>query len=263
MTNKQIRRHSYKSYIHNVWGFLGVCVLAAMPLALNWAANVVVTPSLSHVIYLLIAIAGYPLSIGVIRYFYREFHGERSFVNEIFCYYKAKHLAGALLLGVFFAGIDFVSRQVNIIFQGLEAQNPMWFLWLIIIFLPMLYISYRLFLVPYVYINASTPLTAIRESIKKTRGYVFDIMVFNISIFFAPFLFLAVLTVAIFALFNDIQALFMARFIGVFLIPFQPYISLCLAGFAAELLRERIKTKKSLRNSHCKKRYRYKIDWFD
>ena len=261
MTNRQIRKQSYKKYIHNVGLFLGVAILSSIPSWLNLAINNTATQSWRHIITSSVTVAGYPLLLGVTGFFYKQFHGESSSVSEVLCYYKIKKPSNAFLLGAIITGIRFAFNRITGYFRELTAQEPVWIWLFLIVSLLQIYIFFRLFLAPYLYIATSetNPSSIIRNSFRKTKGFFVDKCIFDISVLFTPVLFTLAVIAIVANMFNNILLLSVTWLYVTML--FLPYIDLCMAGFAAKLLPGQPKLKKPSRISCHNKKYRYKTSW--
>jgi len=274
MTNRQIRRQAYRVYRDSFRVFIGVAALAAIPAILGLVLNIFIEPQFRQISSLLMGIAGYPLVLGTVRFFFKSFHGESSFVSEIFYYYKAARLAGALFLGAAITALNFASAQLNTFLRELTQIDIRFFFMHLPYFALATWIYFRLFLVPYVYIGNHTatknPLVTIKESFRQMKGYFIDIAIFSVTVYFIPVLVLVPVFIfvvsAVGSWFVSINLL--ASVFWFLSIPFAPYIGLSFAGFAAGLLlppAPKRKIKKPIQGSYRynKKKYRYKTDWFD
>ena len=280
MSNKQIRKQSRAILYSNLWFFVGVCAIAAIPSLAGAEVRVAVNQPWASIISALITFAAYPLTLGVTRFFLRLWHGNHSPAGEIFYYYKEGRSAPAFVLGAVFAAIDLASFFVTYLVAVEMVFSPGFtLLALVALSVAVLYIHLRLlFLVPYLFVTSveQSPSRLIAQSLEKTEGYFFKIIALAISIFVAPFIIVYIVS-SIFAAMLDMAPASLAfsfefdmvrmRLLSIMMIPFYPYFNLCFAGFATKLLSQppRRKIRIPLRNSpsHNKKRYKYKTDWFE
>jgi len=254
MSNKQIRKQSRAILYGDLWFFVGVCAIAAIPSFASVEIQLAANQPWASIITALITFAAYPLTLGVARFFLRLWHGNHSPAGEIFYYYKEGRSTPAFILGAVFAAIGFVSFYLLAILADLIVTAGMVFspgLMIVggyALMVAVVYIYFRLlFLVPYLFVTSveQSPSRLIAQSLEKTKGYFLKIVALAFSIFVAPIIIVYIVS----SFFAGMLAMAPAsaavsfdyymvqmRFLSIMMIPFYPYFNLCLAGFATRLM---------------------------
>jgi len=274
MSNQQIRRQAQSIYAQNIVRFLLVAILFFLPSCFNFIVNSFVEPLSKNLVTLFVLIITYPLKLGIVAYFYREFHNQKcSFHSVVQFYCEKKQLLNTFCLGAVIQVINFLLMHSSALFQAWGKMYPLLVVIVqiiptILVLIAQFILPFRFFLVPYVFLEntKAKPFRVIKESMRKTKGYMLDQIAFGISIGWIPAFLIIALTLVLVGTSLLAKPLPSLGFIFMLLIiPFMPYIQLCLGGFADRLLPEIQKKKIKIANykSKSNQKYAYKIDWFE
>ena len=277
MNNKQIRAQAKYIFRQNSKRLCLLFLLACIPTCVYPIAASLfgLTEPLKALLSFCFSISIYPFSLGVTSIFGDAFHGRQISIDRLFRFYNPlKLLVPALTLGAVTKVLSYACNHFTAFLRSLPLPSPLLLLAPLIVLTAYGILLLCFFLAPYCYIQnpGQGALRIIKESLQKTKGYILDILAFEISIFWPLFFLLPVVLVifSVFATFSGVLSLSTSLSVSLFmpftyflLFPLFIYTNLCIAGFAAELLapRSKRKIKKPLKKPSQK--YQYKTNWFN
>ena len=268
MKNKLIRKQAIQIYKQNIAPMLLVASIGLVPTVLSVMFDGTRTLSWLYCAKFGFWIVTYPLLLGQASYFLSSVKGEKTPVWGIFKYYlNFKLLSKALLVSVVFRIVVLIFDSINKLLPIVLKDHPIGLIISLVVAIVSFYVvTLRFFLVPYIFIRntGKNPLFIFSMGHRKMRGYVINLLLLMISVEWIPYLITFLFAALMYfcgVITRPLEShLWLKMLNTLFIIPFAPYISLCNAGFAVEMLRAKQKLRLN-RAHYVGRKYHYKVEW--